>query len=138
MITRCLPVTEASQIATARRGAVALAEARALVHKTAERFWETEIDRLTGELLLAQEETQDTGQKLEEVETWFQQALDIASHRQAKSLELRAIVSIARLWQNQGKKKEAHHLLSEVYAWFTEGFDTPELQEAKTLLEELG
>jgi predicted ATPase len=70
--------------------------------------------------------------------TWFQQAIDIARHRQAKLLELRAATSLARLWQSQGKGQEAHDLLAPVYAWFTEGFDTADWQEAKALLAALG
>ena len=67
----------------------------------------------------------------------FRQALDIARRQQAKSWELRAVMSLSRLWQRQGKRAEAHQMLAEVYGWFTEGFDTADLQEAKTLLEEL-
>jgi predicted ATPase len=67
----------------------------------------------------------------------FCQALDIARHQQAKSLELRAAMSLARLWQRQGKRDEAYELLADIYGWFTEGFDTADLQEAKALLEEL-
>ena len=70
-------------------------------------------------------------------EECFQKAIEIARQQQAKSLELRAVMSLSRLWQQQGKQKEAHKLLSEIYNWFTEGFDTKDLQEAKTLLEEL-
>ena len=121
----------------AAEGLTALMEARALVHKTDERVWEAELYRLTGELLLAQEDTQDQGHKVEEVETCFQQALDIARHQQAKSLELRAAMSLARLWQRQSKRTEAQELLAVVYGWFTEGFDTADLQEAKALLEAL-
>ena len=65
-------------------------------------------------------------------------ALDIARHQQAKSLELRAAMTLARLWQQQGKQAEAHELLSEIYSWFTEGFDTKDLRDAKALLEKLG
>ena len=65
------------------------------------------------------------------------QALEVARKQQAKSLELRAAMSLARLWQQQGKKEEARKLLAEIYGWFTEGFDTKDLQEAKVLLEEL-
>ena len=72
-----------------------------------------------------------------EVETWLQRALDVARRQEAKSLELRAAMSLGRLWHRQGKRKEAHGLLVEVYGWFTEGFDTADLQEAKALLEEL-
>jgi predicted ATPase len=64
-------------------------------------------------------------------------ALDVARHQEAKSLELRAAMSLSRLWQQQGKRQEAYDLLAEVYAWFAEGFDTADLQDAKTLLEEL-
>jgi len=73
----------------------------------------------------------------EEAEACFLKAIDVARKQQAKSLELRASTSLARLWQHQGKKAKAHGLLSEVYNWFTEGFDTKDLQEAKALLEEL-
>ena len=72
-----------------------------------------------------------------EAEACFHKAIEIARRQQAKSLELRATTSLARLWQQQGKQKEAHEMLSEIYGWFTEGFDTKDLQEAKTLLEEL-
>ena len=67
----------------------------------------------------------------------FSKAIDIAQKQQAKSLELRATMSLARLWQQQGKQHEAHKMLSEIYNWFTEGFDTKDLQEAKALLESL-
>ena len=102
------------------------------VNKTEERNWEAELHRLKGELLLIQQ-----GQKVGEAEECFQKALDIARRQQAKSLELRASMSLSRLWQQQGKKEEARHLLAEIYDWFTEGFDTADLKEAKTLLEEL-
>jgi predicted ATPase len=67
----------------------------------------------------------------------LQRALDVARRQEAKSLELRAAMSLSRLWQQQGKRQEAHDLLAEVYGWFTEGFDTADLQDAKALLEEL-
>jgi predicted ATPase len=73
-----------------------------------------------------------------EAETWLRRALDVARRQEAKSLELRAVMSLARLWQQQGRRAEAHELLAPVYGWFTEGFDTADLQEAKALLEELG
>jgi ATPase subunit of ABC transporter with duplicated ATPase domains len=73
-----------------------------------------------------------------EAETCFLRAVEIAQKQQAKSLELRATVSLARLWQSQGKITEAHKILSEIHNWFTEGFETKDLQEAKALLEELG
>jgi predicted ATPase len=67
----------------------------------------------------------------------FHKAIEIARQQQAKSLELRAVMSLSRLWQQQGKKEKARQMLAEIYGWFTEGFDTKDLQEAKTLLEEL-
>ena len=72
-----------------------------------------------------------------EAEACFQRALDIARRQGAKSLELRAVLSLVRLWQQQGKRDDARQLLAEIYGWFTEGFDTADLQEAKTLLREL-
>ncbi len=72
-----------------------------------------------------------------EAEVCFLKAIEIAQRQQAKSLELRATVSLARLWQQQGKQHAAHNMLSEIYGWFTEGFDTKDLQEAKALLTEL-
>jgi hypothetical protein len=72
-----------------------------------------------------------------EAEACFHEAIEIARRQSAKSLELRAVLSVSRLWQRQGKKKKARQLLAEIYGWFTEGFDTPDLQEAKVLLEGL-
>jgi predicted ATPase len=109
-----------------------LAEALAVVHKTGERVYEAELYRLKGELLLALSQTHQA-----EAETCLQQALDIARRQQAKSWELRAGTSLSRLWQRQGKRTEAHEILAPIYGWFTEGFETVDLQEAKALLEEL-
>jgi len=72
-----------------------------------------------------------------EAEAWLQRALDVAHRQEAKSLELRAAMSLSRLWQQQGKQVEARQLLAPIYGWFTEGFDTADLQEAKALLNEL-
>jgi predicted ATPase len=113
-------------------GLQALAEAYTLVEQQQERCWEAEVCRLRGVLLLRQ-----TGTPQAEAETWLQRALDIARHQEAKSLELRAAMSLSRLWQQQGKQAEAHALLAPIYGWFTEGFDTKDLQEAKVLLEAL-
>jgi predicted ATPase len=110
----------------------ALAEASDLMEQQEERWWEAEIHRLRGVLLLRQ-----TGTSQAEAETWLQRALDVARRQQARSLELRAAMSLARLWQCQGKHGEAQDLLAPIYAWFTEGFDTADLQEAKGLLEDL-
>jgi predicted ATPase len=113
-------------------GLQALAEAHTLVEQQEERWWEAEICRLRGVLLLRQ-----PGTPLAEAEAWLQRALDVARRQEAKSLELRASMSLARLWQQQGKQAEAYELLAPVYGWFTEGFDTADLQEAKALLEAL-
>ena len=110
-------------------GLQALAEAHTLVEQHEERWWEAEVSRLRGVLLLRQTLTQQ-----EEAEACFQQALTVARRQQAKSLELRAAMSLARLWQQQGKRAEAQALLAPIYGWFTEGFDTADLQEAKALL----
>ena len=113
-------------------GLQALAEAHILVEQHDERWWEAEITRLRGVLLLRQ-----TMPQPEEAETCFHQALAVARRQEAKSLELRAAMSLSRLWQQHGKQAEAHALLAPVYRWFTEGFDTADLQEAKVLLEVL-
>jgi class 3 adenylate cyclase/predicted ATPase len=113
-------------------GLQALAEAHSLVEQHEERWWEAEVYRLRGVLLLRQPGTPQA-----EAETWLQRALDVARHQEAKSLELRAVMSLSRLWQQQGKQAEARALLAPVYGWFTEGFDTADLQEAKALLEAL-
>ena len=118
----------------AEEGLRVLAEALAAVDSSGERCWEAELYRLKGELLLAHEDTRQTWL---EAEACFHQALEVARHQQAKSWELRAAMSLARLWQRQGKRAEARELLAPVYGWFTEGFDTADLQEAKALLDEL-
>jgi predicted ATPase len=114
-------------------GLQVLAEAHTLVEQHEERWWEAEISRLRGVILLRQ-----TGTPQAEAEAWLQRALDVARRQEAKSLELRAARSLARLWQQQGKGDAARELLAPVYGWFTEGLDTVDLQEAKALLEALG
>jgi predicted ATPase len=113
-------------------GLEALAEALATVAQSAALWWEAELHRLRGELLL-----QHSVASPEEAENCFQRALDVARRQQAKSLELRAAMSLSRLWQGQGKRDESRQLLAPIYGWFTEGFDTADLKEAKALLEEL-
>jgi predicted ATPase len=113
-------------------GLAVLAEAQAVMAVTGIQWYAAELSRLKGALLLRQA-IPDAAQ----AEECFQQALDMARHQQAKSWELRAAVSLSRLWQQQGKRAEARGLLAPIYGWFTEGFDTPDLQEAKALLEEL-
>ena len=114
-------------------GLAMLEEALALVEQSEERYWEAEIHRLKGELLLAR-----SAENQVEAEACLHTALDVTRRQGAKSLELRAAMSLSRLWQRQGKHAEARELLASIYGWFTEGFDTADLQEAKALLEELG
>jgi predicted ATPase len=149
----------------AGEGLSTLAEALAIVDKTGERFYEAELYRLKGELTLQSSvqrrasSTQESRMDIahhdvtvaeevgavgrahptedKEAEACFLKAIEIACKQQAKSLELRAATSLARLWQQQGKKDEARQMLAEIYGWFTEGFDTKDLQEAKALLDEL-
>ena len=114
-------------------GLTVLAEALTLVAATEERWWEAEVYRLQGALLLQRSRT-----AVGQAEACFRQALDVARCQQAKALELRAALSLAQLWQGQGKRAAARQLLAESYSWFTEGFDTADLQESKALLAELG
>jgi predicted ATPase len=122
-------------------GLATVAEALDLVNATGERFYEAEVYRIKGELLLTQEgvrlQAEGLREKTEEAERCFHKAIEVAQQQHAKSLELRATMSLARLWQQQGKSAEARQMLADIYGWFTEGFDTKDLQEAKTLLEEL-
>jgi predicted ATPase len=117
-------------------GLSVLDEALTLVQATEERWWEAEIWRLKGELLLRLP-LPDIPQAL----ACFHQALEVARHQQARSLELRAALSLSRLWQQHGQREAvrqreaARQLLTEVYSWFTEGFATPDLQEARVWLE---
>jgi predicted ATPase/class 3 adenylate cyclase len=133
-------------------GLTALADAGAFVQKSNERLWEAELHRIRGELLwraarqgridasLTQQGPgraggADNGRS--DPEACFQQAIDVARRQRARSLELRAALSLSRLWREQGKTEEARRLLAEIHGWFTEGFDTPDLQAAKALLDEL-
>ena len=118
-------------------GLTLLAEALDLVHETEEQFWEAELYRLKGELSLKSKVPGAKSQVENEAEACFLKAIEIARRQQAKSLELRAVMSLSRLWQQQGKREKARKLLAEIYGWFTEGFDTKDLQEAKGLLEKL-
>ena len=134
-------------------GLTTVAEALAFVERTEGRYYEAELYRLKGELTLQESKVEshrsqvqsqkpvlsdaEGSQGEKEAEACFHKALEVARKQQAKSWELRTATSLARLWQKQGKKEEAHDLLAPVYEWFTEGFDTRDLQEAKTLLDEL-
>ena len=107
-------------------------EAMALAKKLGTSMDIAELRRLKGELLIELSPDNRT-----DSEACYKRALDIARRQEAKSLELRAVLSLSRLWRQQGKKKEARQLLAEIYGWFTEGFATADLKEAKILLEEL-
>ena len=109
-----------------------IGEALTAIEATNERWCEAEVHRTAGELV-----PHSTQSDLVKKETYFEHALAVARQQQAKSWELRAAMSMARLWRDQGKKQQARELLAPVYGWFTEGFDTRDLKEAKTLLEEL-
>jgi predicted ATPase len=113
-------------------GLTVLTEAFTVMEKNDERICEAELYRLKGELLLS---SAIAGAL--EAEACFRQAVAIAQRQGAKSLELRAVVSLSRLWQQQGKQEEARQRLAEIYGWFTEGFDTADLQAARTLLHAL-
>ena len=118
-------------------GIVLLANALDGMLRTGDCYYEAELYRIKGELTL-QSKVQGPKSKVEEeAAECFHKAVEIARKQQAKSLELRATVSLARLWQSQGKQAEARQMLAEIYGWFTEGFDTKDLQEAKSLLTEL-
>ncbi len=112
-------------------GLASVEEGLALVEKAGERCWEAELHRLKGELLMAGASNDHA-----EAESCFSQALDIARRQKARSWELRAAVSLGHLWQQEGKAEEAYQMLSEIYGWFTEGFDTPDIKTAKMLLKE--
>jgi predicted ATPase len=135
------------KVGQGEEGLPLLAEALAQVTQTGERWYEAELHRLKGQLAL-QSQVQSLKSKVPspqhpipntqaEAEACFHKALEVAQQQSARSLELRAAMSLARLWQQQGKKREAHQLLSGIYGWFTEGFDTVDLKEAKALLKAL-
>jgi predicted ATPase len=132
-----------------------VSEALSVVTQNPERMYEAELYRLKGELTLQKEAgdwrletspssiqassllSQVSSGVTQEAEECFLKAIEVARHQQAKSLELRATVSLSRLWQRQSKTTEAWQMLTDIYNWFTEGFDTKDLQEAKALLTEL-
>jgi class 3 adenylate cyclase/tetratricopeptide (TPR) repeat protein len=140
LLTAHLYLAEAyNRVGQADKALHLLTEALHLVERTGIRYQEAELYRLKGENLLAQV---GTGRKLQgagaqDAAEQFQKALDIARNQQAKSWELRAATSLACLWHLQGKRQEAYELLAPVYGWFTEGFDTADLKDAKALLDEL-
>jgi len=119
-----------------KEGFRAVTEALAAVNKSGERYYEAELFRIKGELVLKKARVEDKT-KQEEAEECFRQAIDISRRQKAKSWELRAVMSLCRMLYKQGKKSKARQLLDDIYSWFTEGFDSPDLKEAKTLLDEM-
>jgi predicted ATPase len=109
-----------------------LEEARAMIDKTGHRMHEAEVYRVLGELHQAR-----LPPDVRSAEIAYRKALEVAQHQEAKGWELRTATSLARLWRGQGKSREAYDLLAPIYNWFTEGFDTRDLWEAKALLDDL-
>ena len=109
-----------------------IGEAVTIVETTKERWCEAEVNRVAGEIALKSPQRDAV-----KAEAYFDRALAVARQQQAKSWELRASMSLARLWRSQGKPQQARELLAPVYGWFTEGFDTRDLKEAETLINEL-
>jgi predicted ATPase len=119
------------------KGLDAVTEALAKAHKTGFSYYEPELHRVKGELLIQSGGQGPESRVRKEAEECFCRAIGMAKNQSAKSIELRAVMSLSRLWQGQGKKAEARKMLVDIYGWFTEGFDTADLKEAKALLEEL-
>ncbi len=126
----CLLAETHLRLRQTEAGLQVVAEAKELVARNEDRMWEAELARIEGELLRQ-------GGQSGAAEACFEDALATARRQDARSLELRAATSLARLWRDQGQHSEARDLLAPIYGWFTEGFDTPDLQEAKALLDEL-
>ncbi len=102
-----------------------------MAESTADHYWDSELLRYKGELILL------TTNDVPEAESYLRQAIEHAREHGAKSLELRATISLARLWKKEGRKSDARHMIGDIYGWFTEGFDTADLIEAKALIAEL-
>ena len=120
---------EFGRVEDARR---CISEAMTAVETTKERWCEADVHRIAGDIVLTAREPDAA-----KAEAYFERALSVARQQQAKCWELRAAMSLARLWRDQGKVQQARELLGPVYGWFTEGFDTRDLKEAKALLDEL-
>ena len=125
------------KLGQAEEGLGVVAEALAFAGESEEHLYEAELYRLKGALTLQSKVQGPESEVEEEAEECFHKAIKIARKQQAKSLELRAVMSLSRLWQRQGKRDEARQILAEIYDWFTEGFDTKDLQDARALLDEL-
>ena len=127
----CMLAEAYARLGQAEPGLRAIAEAKDLVARNDEHMWEAELDRVEGALLKMQ------GASGAEIEACFARAVAVTRQQGAKSLELRAASSLAVLWRDQGRRAEARDLLAPIYGWFTEGFDTADLKDAKALLEQL-
>jgi predicted ATPase len=125
------------QVGQVEEGLAMVAKALAMVEQTGERVGEAELYRLKAELILRPGPRGPSSAVPTEAEECLRRAITIARHQNAKSWELRAVMSLSRLWQRQGKKVEARQLLADIYGWFTEGFDTADLKDAKVLLDRL-
>ena len=121
-----------------KEGLSLIAEALQLIEETEDRLFQSEVFRIRGELLKTQKTRSGNGAACAESQDNFLRAIEIARQQKAKSFELRAAISLARLWTTTGKETQAKRMLTKIYGWFTEGFDTPDLKEAKALLDELG
>jgi predicted ATPase len=122
-----------AQLGQAEEASRYIDETMTIIETTKQRWCEADANRTAGEIAL-----KSTKPDTAKAEAYFERALAVARRQQAKSWELHAAMSMARLWRDQGKRDEAHELLAPVYGWFTEGFDTLDLKEAKALLDELG
>ena len=127
----CMLAAAYARLGRTEVGLRVISEANDLLARNSEWMWSAELRRVEGELRRVKEDP------IADTEACFQQALSIARDQRAKSLELRAATSLARLWQDQGRHDDAHRLLAEIYAWFSEGFDTFDLTEARLLLDDL-
>jgi predicted ATPase len=127
----CMLAAAYAQVGRAEPGLRVIAEAKALAARNDEHMWESELDRNHGELLKI------AGAPVSDIEASFARAVATTVQQGAKSLELRAATSLARLWAEQGRRVKAYDLLAPAYSWFTEGFDTADLKKAKALLDEL-
>ena len=131
----CLLAQAHAKATRVEEGLRLLAEAESMVAETGERWCLSELYRLRGEMSLSRSGRNDGSEK--EAEEYFRRALAIAQEQRAKSLELRAGMSLSRLWKKQGKRGTAHRVLSDLYNRFTEGFNTPDLREARALVEQM-
>ena len=128
----CMLAETYLQHSRVKEGVAAVAEAAELMQRTHEHTWKAELTRIEGELQNQQQASAGN------TEAYFQRALSIAHDQNARAFELRAAMSLARLWGEQGRRAEARELLAPVYGWFTEGLDTADLKDAKALLDALG